>query len=197
MLTALRVFFFSKRRILWVSRYIFLSPLPEQGAQKKGAQSVSAPACCPADSVLCLKSVHTLKPRVSAGNSTARQAERNTHKRLKYSTSEYISFGTIFFWIPGNTDTKGKAHRGLCEKLARIWEMRDWSCHSCVSDAGSDLFVFSPCLFSPSVELLCCADRELIYLPHLSPRCARSGVLPWNACSVCSWLHPPIERPCW
>lgn len=30
--------------------------------RKERAQSESPPVCCPADSVLCLKSIHTLKP---------------------------------------------------------------------------------------------------------------------------------------
>lgn len=58
---------------------------------------------------------------------------------------------------------------GVSHKVVLGWKRcAADKCHCCISHIRADLF--SPLPVSPaSVELLCCADRELICLPHLSP----------------------------
>lgn len=94
------------------------------------------------------------------------------HKGLNYSSSlQYISSGPpnaqFLLNIRGNTVTKSKTARALAHKLARIWEMGSWSCHSCISLIQADLLCsallsFSLCLSSVSrTPMLCWQGANL------------------------------------
>lgn len=65
------------------------TPLPEQCVQEKRS-SVRITAC-PADSLLCLKSIHTLKPGIPAPNSSS-QTRRTHHTK----GGEMLLFSSVF-----------------------------------------------------------------------------------------------------